>query len=271
MLGGDYDPHSTRAQVMKLSVRDLAQGLLRPFKLKISRILTQDEIRAGSIEAGLENLTWLTAYEIKTVLDIGANTGQFAEKARRLFPGARIYSFEPLERCYQELIGYFAGVEGFQAFNFALGDRTGEAEIFCCDYSPSSSMLPMGEVHKEAFPYTRDQTVQKIQIRRLDDLADQLELQRPLLVKMDVQGFEDRVIAGGLLVLGQADVVISELSVEPLYEGQPLFDVIYQRLTNLGFVYKGAYEQLRAPDDNRVLQLDGVFVRSRSGSSGAST
>ncbi|NJM49203.1 MAG: FkbM family methyltransferase, partial [Alkalinema sp. RU_4_3] len=183
---------------MKLSVRDLAQGLLRPFKLKISRILTEDEIRAGSIEAGLENLTWLKSYEIKTVLDIGANTGQFAEKARRLFPGAKIYSFEPLASCYQALIGYFEGVEGFQAFNFALGDRSGEAEIFCCDYSPSSSMLPMGEVHKAAFPYTKDQTVQKIQIRRLDDLADQLELRRPLLVKMDVQGFEDRVIAGGL-------------------------------------------------------------------------
>ncbi|NJM46314.1 MAG: hypothetical protein HC860_09145 [Alkalinema sp. RU_4_3] len=38
--------------------------------------------------------------------------------------------------------------------------------------------------------------------------------------------------------------------------------MIYQKLSSLGFVYKGAYEQLRAPDDNRVLQLDGVFVRT---------
>src|SRR3954471_152315 len=39
-----------------------------------------------------------------TVLDIGASHGQFAGDALRAFPGVKIYSFEPIPECYEELV-----------------------------------------------------------------------------------------------------------------------------------------------------------------------
>lgn len=103
--------------------------------------------------------------------------------------------------------------------------------------------------------------VQKVNIARLDDLADDLEIYSPMLIKLDVQGFEDKVISGGISTISKADIIIIELSMDQLYDDQPLFDDIYRTLVNLGFQYKGNYDQLQNPNDGRVLQVDGIFLR----------
>jgi FkbM family methyltransferase len=204
---------------------------------------------------------WLKNMEIKTILDIGANSGQFAREIHQLIPDATLFSFEPLSDCYEQLIDNFQGVKNFKAFNLALGNETGFKEIHRSEYSLSSSLLPMATSHKEAFPFTSNSISQKIEIAKLDDVADQLNLQRPILIKLDVQGFEDSVIKGGRNTISLADIIITELSVEELYEGQKLFDDIYKLITDLGFVYRGNYDQLHDPHDGRVLQCDGIFTK----------
>jgi hypothetical protein len=80
-------------------------------------------------------------------------------------------------------------------------------------------------------------------------------------VKIDVQGFEDQVIQGGQTTLARARVALVELSVEPLYDNQPLFHEVYERMVALGFRFRGAHNQLFHPQDGRVLQVDGIFTR----------
>jgi FkbM family methyltransferase len=61
---------------------------------------------------------------IQTVLDVGANTGQFATAAiHEILPEATIYSFEPLRECYDLLVKNMSYVSKFRAFNFALGSE----------------------------------------------------------------------------------------------------------------------------------------------------
>nr|WP_290224460.1 FkbM family methyltransferase [Trichocoleus desertorum] len=205
---------------------------------------------------------WLRNMEIETILDVGANTGQFAKFMHELFPRATLYSFEPLQDCYEELLDQFKDVPEFQAFNVALGDETGTVEMHRSEYSPSSSLLCMNELHKTSFPYSKQESLQKVDIVCLDDMANRLKLRKPMLVKLDVQGYEDKVISGGKNVINQADIVITELSVEQLYDGQPLFDDIYKTMASMGFQYRGNYDQLCSPDDGRVLQVDGIFSRA---------
>jgi hypothetical protein len=81
-------------------------------------------------------------------------------------------------------------------------------------------------------------------------------------VKIDVQGYEDRVIAGGDAVISRSKAMIVEVSFQELYEGQPLFDDIYQRLKQKGFAYMGNLYQLLNPADAAVLQADALFVRT---------
>ena len=210
-----------------------------------------------------ERLRWLASFDFRTVIDVGANTGQFAGEARRFAPDAMIYSFEPLPDCYAALVQRFQGDSKFRAFNTALGEAPGQAVFHRSSYSPSSSLLRMASLHSEAFPETAGSMDVTVPVDTLDNLRPSLELRPPVLLKIDVQGFEDRVLRGATGLLASVDVAILELSIEPLYEGQMLFDGVYRIMADRGFVYRGNSEQTRHPADGRVLQVDGVFTRNQ--------
>jgi FkbM family methyltransferase len=204
---------------------------------------------------------WLKGKGIRTVLDVGANTGQFATMIQQALPEARVYSFEPLGECCEQLRKTMEGVSGFQAFDFALGETNGQAQIYRNDATPSSSLLPMAELHKEAFPFAAQAQLETIKIRRLDDVIHDLEIVDDVLIKVDVQGTEDKVIAGGEETFSRASVLILETTFVPLYQGQSLFDAIYDRLRAKGFTYMGTEHIIRDPRDGRVLQCDSLFLR----------
>ena len=72
------------------------------------------------------------------------------------------------------------GVPGFTAFNVALGDSEGEVGFYRSGFSPSSSLLPMGQAHKDLFPFTSE-----------------IAVRGGLLIKIDVQGAEAQVLKKG--------------------------------------------------------------------------
>jgi FkbM family methyltransferase len=204
---------------------------------------------------------WLKSQGIRTVLDVGANTGQFAALIQRVLPNARVYSFEPLGECCEQLKRNMQGVSGFQAFDFALGETSGQTQIYRNAATPSSSLLPMAELHRKAFPLTAQAQLETIEIRRLDDVARDLQIDDNLLIKVDVQGTEDKVITGGEETFARAAVLVLETTFVPLYQGQVLFDAIYDRLRAKGFAYMGTEHIIRDPHDGRVLQCDSLFLR----------
>ena len=242
-------------------IKTLVQNSLRLLGVQLRNIPTSEQLRQLAEAEQKKRLQWLIDMQIKTVFDIGANTGQFAETIYKLLPDAMIYSFEPLPDCYEELVASFAGKQRFKGFNLALGNETGKIKMNRNDFSPSSSLLPMAELHKKSFPFTQKELVQEVSIARLDDVGSNLELRKPILIKLDVQGFEDKVIAGGMSIIERADILLIELSMEQLYENQPLFEDIYQTLVKLGFKYRGNYDQLYSPLNGKILQIDGIFIK----------
>ncbi len=97
---------------------------------------------------------WLQERRIATVLDIGANVGQFAEMMRAVFPRAAIHSFEPLGACCSILARKKPSLEPMFIYPVALGKVDGVATMYHNDFSASSSLLPMTGRHREAFPHT---------------------------------------------------------------------------------------------------------------------
>jgi len=242
----------------------LAKGIKM---LKNVKVLTKLLFRACGLDIGripqFEPYEWLKGKDIHTILDIGANTGQFASQFHRLLPDATLYSFEPLEDCYNELLKKMGHSPKFHAFNFAVGDKNGKVPIYRNDYTPSSSLLSMKELHKRAFPFTKHTTAQTIPIKRLDDILDELDIIENVLVKIDVQGTEDKVILGGEKLISRASVLILETSFQSLYQDQPLFDTIYEMLKQRGFIYAGSEHTIRNPNDGSILQSDSVFYKAK--------
>ena len=209
----------------------------------------------------LLRLRWLKEMNIQTILDIGANEGQFALMIRKLLPKAKIYSFEPIPDCFAKLKMNFKTDSNFEAFNVACGDEGAVIEMNINKFSPSSSFLEIDELHVQNFRHTANSVKQQIPVKTLDGLSAELNLVKPYMIKIDTQGYEDKVIKGGSTLISGAAVVFVELSYRPLYKGQSLFDDIYNKMLHLGFEYHGNTEELLSPVNGSVLQSDGIFIK----------
>lgn len=136
----------------------------------------------------------------ETIIDVGANQGQFARRARALFPTAQIFCFEPLPEPFSVLRKLAQIDHRIEPFQLALGNEKGIASFHLhSDHSPSSSFLKSTEVCHTAYPQTENQETVGVALTTLDDwyTPRQCMLKPELLIKLDVQGYEDRVIEGG--------------------------------------------------------------------------
>ena len=204
---------------------------------------------------------FIKSLNIKTIIDIGANTGQFAKEIRTKLPNAKIYSFEPLKEVFDNLNENFARDTKFKALNMALGDKKQEVEINKSSYLPSSSILEMTDVHKTLFPHTKDHTKELAKIDRLDDVVRDLKIEKEILIKVDVQGFEDKVINGGIQTFQKARIIIIETSFKNLYFGQPTFETLYQKLKFLDFSYFGSLQQKINSKTGEIISEDSIFLK----------
>ncbi|MDV6033269.1 MAG: FkbM family methyltransferase [Phycisphaera sp. RhM] len=241
-------------------MRHLIKSAFSLFGLEIRLVKNIARARAKQKHDDLvQRWRLLQRYQPETILDIGANTGQCAALLREAFPGTAIYSFEPLSDCFQQVDRFLNENGPGKAYPFALGEFDGEETINRNRFTPSSSILPMQDLHRTEFPQTVESSPETIQIRRLDNLADELNLNVPFVIKADVQGYEDRVIRGGIETFRKASAVVLELSTYRLYEGQALFPEILEQLAELGFAFRGVIDQTPSSIDGRILQFDGLF------------
>src|SRR3990167_9150496 len=107
----------------------------------------------------------------------------------------------------------------------------------------------MADLHKETFPYTKNMHEENVIIKRLDDFIQEqgIKLKYDLMIKLDVQGYEDRVLKGGMHTVENAKIIIIEVSFFELYANQILFSGIYNTLTNAGYKYIGDLDIIYHP------------------------
>ncbi len=208
-----------------------------------------------------EKWNFLRRVDIRTIIDVGANDGQFIKEVSNIFPNAEFYSFEPLKDCYERLIINFKNNAKVHAFNFALGEEDGEIIFSRSSASTSSSILKMGRLHKILFPNTANLIEEKVKIKRIDDVFENKVIQDLILLKIDVQGAEEKVIKGAIQFLKKVNIIITEVSYATLYEDQPLFVDILNLLLAQNFIFIGMLEQFSSPSTNAPLFADAIFVK----------
>lgn len=197
--------------------------------------------------------------DFKTVLDVGGHHGQFTLFALERFADASITTFEPQQDGVRTIRTVTAGEPRVTIENFALGAAPGSAELNISKRSDSSSLLPIGEGQTSAFPGTEAASTETIKVETLDNLVAP-EAARPMLLKIDVQGFELDVLRGGEATLQNVDAVFVESSFVELYSGQPLIGEIFEFLTARGFQLAGVYG-VNYDAGGRCLQADCLFRR----------
>ncbi|SNQ60938.1 FkbM family methyltransferase [Candidatus Methanoperedens nitratireducens] len=201
---------------------------------------------------------------ICSVIDVGANEGQFARMISEVFPKANIYCFEPLLDPFKKLSKWAEFQSGrVNVSNIAIGDSEGDMQMFYhSEHSPSSSLLKSTEICKELYPFIQKQTPISVKLATLDKLMGNLS-EPPIpdiLIKLDVQGYEDRVIRGGAETFRRARACILEVNIGSLYENQASFKDILLSLDYLGYHYTGNIEQTY-DNDGHVVFIDALFLK----------
>ncbi|GGK75622.1 FkbM family methyltransferase [Amphritea balenae] len=205
----------------------------------------------------------LYSYGIDTVLDIGANSGQFAvQMRRRLGYTNRILSFEPLSSAFELLKKRTENDSGWQAYNFALGETEEQRSINIAGNSCSSSLLNMLSSHIESAPKSEYTGVEIIEMKSLDSVFDGLcDKTNKIYMKIDTQGYESMVLKGAEKSLENINTIQLEMSLIPLYEGELLFNDMCQLMNEKGYRLVGIEPGFTDKKSGELLQVDGIFHR----------
>ncbi|MGI9499547.1 MAG: FkbM family methyltransferase [Geminicoccaceae bacterium] len=200
---------------------------------------------------------------IDTVLDVGANVGQYGQRLRDWGYEGRIISFEPLASAHEKLKTRSASDAGWEvAPRMAIGDHDGEIDIHVSAETDMSSILPQNDLLQKISPTSAIQTTERVPIHRLDTIAkNYVNGEGRAFMKVDTQGFEPQVLDGSKALLPELFGVQLEMSLVPLYQGERDYLTMIRRLEAGGFtlhlVLPGYFERKLA----RQLEIDGVFVR----------
>lgn len=204
----------------------------------------------------------LAKQEVDLVLDVGSADGGYGTSLRTFGYTGRIVSFEPLSASFAELSKKIAHDPRWTAYNVALGSEAGAATINIASNNNSSSLLPMLDAHRAAAPSVDYVGQESITVARLDGVAgDLVTTARNPFLKIDAQGFEREVLAGGSKTVAACVGLQVELSFVPLYDGGMLVDEAVGWAYAHGFHLVGIEQGYAAPS-GEILQIDGVFARS---------
>lgn len=232
---------------------------LRAFSLPGAR---RALLRYG-VAAGVEHRTPLAGMELRTVVDIGANRGQFSLLARALWPQARIIAFEPLPGPAAIYKKIFRADAAASLHEVAIGVEDQERTMHVSARDDSSSLLPIGDEQFRVFPGTQEVNTLPVRVMPLDKALENTGIESPALLKLDVQGFELEALRGCEPMLAHFDHVYCECSFMEMYEGQALADEVIAWLRERGFRLGGVYN-MAYDAAGKSVQADFVFSASKA-------
>ncbi len=195
--------------------------------------------------------------DIRTVIDVGASHGQFALFAATRFPSARLVSFEPLPEPREDIRRVLG--DRVEIRPYAVGSSPGTVTMNLSRSDDSSSVLTIGDEQSQIFPGTEAVGTLDVEITTLDE-AFQEPLERPCLLKIDVQGLELEVLRGATRVLAEVDEALIECSFIELYGDQAMADEVIAHALEAGLRLVGVHGLIRTTD-GRAIQADLHFRR----------
>jgi FkbM family methyltransferase len=190
-------------------------------------------------------------FEPKSVLDIGANVGQFYNEIKNIFPNSYYYLIEGSESC--EVVLKTLNVDYSICL---LSDTEKEVNFYIRKNEPRCTG---NSIYRENTSfYDDDQII--IEKKQTKTLSNLLNNQTFDLIKIDVQGSEIDIINGGLDVIKKAKGILMEISLVEYNQNAPTKEFVYDYMDKLGFTPIEHIGNINHPLTYELIQQDILFL-----------
>ncbi len=196
-----------------------------------------------------------------TIVDIGANRGQFALAARQYCPDAIVIAFEPLIEPAAVFNKLFSGDQAVRLHNVAISEEEGQLEMHVSKKDDSSSLLPISQAQGDLYPGTEEISTLNVNVGPLRKYIATPEVKGKALLKIDVQGYEYQVLIGCQDLINKFSYVYCEASFVELYSNQKLAKDVIKWMEISGFSLVGAYNFSYSKKGGQAIQADLLFKR----------
>lgn len=236
--------------------------MLSKFRKVLSRVVNGAASPGDSLKSALVELQSLN--EINVVLDIGANIGQSARRFLNLFPNASIYCAEPDPIAFSNLERIAERNRRVHAFHLALSDKSIDLDLNINSAAFTNSFLPVASSAASFIDPSLLVRVgsHKIRTSTLPEFCSRIGVNRIDFLKLDVQGFEDRILegCGGWLTPERIGMVYSELLFINIYDDQAQFDVVSRILREKGYKLH-SFHEMASKKPIGLMWGDALFVQ----------
>jgi FkbM family methyltransferase len=210
--------------------------------------------------AGFEH-KYVLSMGFETIVDIGANKGQFALAARYFSPSAMIIAFEPLIGPATIFRKIFAGDMRVSLHCVAISDECGTLKMHVSKREDSSSLLPISAAQERLYPGTGEASTLDVDVGPLSTYVSKFDIRGKSLLKLDVQGYEYQVLMGCYDLINKFSYVYCEASFVELYINQKLAKDVIKWMEVNGFFLAGAYNFSYSKKSGQSIQADLLFKR----------
>ncbi len=218
----------------------------------------RNHYQAPSMEWSLGNMRKL-GFNPRFIVDIGAFQGEWTAMAKTEFPHASVLMLEAQESKRPALEAIKTASRGDIDYRISVMGSTEGESIFFNEYDHAPTACSVLVDHAAA-------ATRKIErsLSTLDSILAEGAFPNPNFIKLDVQGYEIEVLKGAREAMQSAEVILMEVSIIDLYQGNPLLHDVLAFMTDYGFKTYDICSLLRRPLDHALCQMDVIFVKEMS-------
>ncbi|MDA9105990.1 FkbM family methyltransferase [Candidatus Pelagibacter sp.] len=201
-------------------------------------------ISRNTVEEGKIHLTLDEIYKkkIKTnpiIFDVGANQGQSIERFLKIFNKPTIHAFEPISFEYESLKIKYNIKKKIFLNNIALGEKKKLGVLHVSKLTGNSSLIKLVKntqwlkLRSKQVNVSEDKYIIKkedVKIDSIDNYCAKNKIQKIDLLKIDTQGYEDKVLKGCKKMLSKNCISAIEVEV--------VFSDVYDKTNNIGDLEK---------------------------------
>ena len=198
-----------------------------------------------------------------TIVDVGAYKGLWTSRYLKKYPNIIAYSIEPHQESFLNLQNKFRALSNVKLFKVGISNINGIKDVNVNSKAYTNSLLELDPEAPKSWRKNKFEHLyrEKVETITLQEFVKKNKIKRINILKLDVQGYESRVLKGAEMLLKESliDILVLEVIVAPTYKDQSKVNEIFEIFENNNYKLYGIYDIEKNSKREKIQQFDVIF------------